>query len=177
MQKQEPSNSSRNDDGFTLIETMVSLVVLLLIGVVVWQGIAHTGRLFGKITSNLFSSVRTLHMDRHIREQTGRIDAPYWMKRLQVREKGANSIAIPYLKGNFDSLLYFAFEDQYLVVGEKKRGNEDIAGKLTFGPFRDADMEVVENERGEQYGIRFRLRPAASPKTVEITARFGSNSL
>jgi prepilin-type N-terminal cleavage/methylation domain-containing protein len=169
------STLSRNDDGFTLLEIMVGLAILSLIGVVVWQGIAHTGRLFEKISSSLFSTVRTVQMDQYLREETAKIKAPFWIKGFQVHENGGQSLSIPYMEGDPDRFLVFEYKGEYLHIGETKQGSEVVDTMLTFGPFKEVAFETAKNEREQEYGIKFSVSPGNSPEVIEIVARFGSN--
>ena len=175
--KPEKSILSKNDDGFTLLEIMVGLVILSLIGVVVWQGISHTGRLFEKISSSLFSTIRTVQMDQYIRDETAKIKAPFWIKDLRVQENGGQSLSIPYLEGDADRFLVFEYKGEYLHIGEKKQGSEGAETMLAFGPFKEVAFEMAKNEKEHEYGIKFSVYPGKSLKVIEIVARFGSNPL
>ena len=179
MSSSKPDKSifSRNDDGFTLLEMMVGLVILSLIGVVLWQGISHTGRLFEKISSGLFSTIRTVQMDQYLREETAKIKAPFWMEDLQIQENDGRSLSIPYLDGDADRYLVFEYRDDYLHVSETKQGSEGATKALVFGPFKEAAFDVMKNERDREYGIKFSVYPGRSSNAIDIVARFGSNPL
>jgi hypothetical protein len=154
---------------------MVGLVVISLIGVVVWQGVSHTGRLFEKVSSSLFSTVRTVQMDQYLREETAKIKQPFWIKDFKVQENAGHALSIPYLEGDADRFLVIEYKDDYLRVCEKKRGSEDIEAMQAFGPFEDVVSEIARNEEGREYGVKFSVRQRQTSKSVHIVARFGSN--
>jgi prepilin-type N-terminal cleavage/methylation domain-containing protein len=165
----------KSDDGFTLLEIMAGLVVISLIGVVVWQGVSHTGRLFEKVSSSLFSTIRTVQMDQYLREETAKIKAPFWIAEFRVQENEGLALSIPYLEGDADRFLVFERKDGYLRVGERKRGSEDMEAAQVFGPFEDISYEIAGNGAEREYGVRFSVRLRQTSKAVDIVARFGSN--
>jgi prepilin-type N-terminal cleavage/methylation domain-containing protein len=169
------STSSKSDDGFTLLEITVGLVVISLIGVVVWQGASWTGRLFEKISSSVFSTVRTVQLDRCLRDETARVKAPFWVKEFEARENEGHTLSVPYLDGDADSYLVLEFRNDYIRVGRGKRGSEDVVTLHSFGPFEDVSCEIARSGEEREYGIKVSVRPGQTSKSVEIVARFGSN--
>jgi prepilin-type N-terminal cleavage/methylation domain-containing protein len=165
----------RNDDGFTLFEIMIALVIISVLGVVIWQGFTRGSSLIEKISLNSLETINVIHTENSIRSITGEIQIPFWVTELLIEENDS-TLTIPYYEGERDRTLTINSENNSLVFHINNKKNDNPADKKAFGPFSNVYFALAKNETGEIFGIKYVLKhQKKSFDTITIIAGFGSN--
>jgi prepilin-type N-terminal cleavage/methylation domain-containing protein len=175
VQRRKRCGFIRNENGFTYIEMMVALIIVSLVGVIIWQGIANAGKLLDKITVHSSSTVKLMQMEESMRRLIGKVRYPFWVNELEIVDRD-DEITIPYYEGKSNTLLVVKYEDEHVIIGTRYRDTEQMDDVKYFGPFSDATIELARNEDEVVIGVSFIMYAVKkSSDPVKITARFGSN--
>ena len=165
----------RNDDGFTLFEIMIALVIISVLGVVIWQGFTRGSALIEKISLNSLETINVIHIENSIRRITGEVQIPFWVAELLIEENN-DMLTIPYYEGEKDRTLTVNFENNSLVFHINNTEDDNPVDVQSFGPFSEVDFSLAKNETGEIFGIKYVLKhQKKSFDTITIIAGFGSN--
>lgn len=165
----------KSEDGFTLMEAAVSLVILSLLSVVVWQGLINAGKLIGKTTDYSLNTAQTLQLDNYVRKKVSEVTPPFWSGTIDM-ESEPDRVRIPYYKGETETLLVITFEKDYLTLAIQKKDEEQPDEIKSFGPFSDVKIELAFDKDDTACGIGFDITPfKSSDKPIQIVTRFGSN--
>ena len=73
-----PKTSSRNEQGFTFVEILVSMLLLSVLGLVIWSALARGQGLVQRTFQGTLEAVRVLQLDTGLRKAAGRVRVPYW---------------------------------------------------------------------------------------------------
>ena len=156
--------------GFTLLETLVTLVLVSLLVLVLSTGVIGSQRLTADATGAAASTTRLLQLDRYLRKTVGRIVIPYWVGPVSL-DALAGPLQLPYLDGERELILVLETRERGLVV----RTPEDPEGRW-FGPFAAVTAETVVTD-GRLAGVRVLVDIGQGPRTTTIEAAIGSNPM
>jgi prepilin-type N-terminal cleavage/methylation domain-containing protein len=171
------SPSRPGEDGFTLVELMVAVAVTALIGLVVWQGAVRAQKTMDRMFVRSGTTIRTLRLERFLREHTGRVRIPYWIGSLEpLVDGGAGTVEIPFYAGEADLFLVVKQSDASLLIGVRGGEAKELSTVHQFDGISEILFDVVENDAGELLGVRYEVfRAGNNDQPVVITAGFGSN--
>jgi prepilin-type N-terminal cleavage/methylation domain-containing protein len=165
------------EDGFTLIELMVTVAITALIGLVIWQGAVHAQRTTNRMSAHSRTTIQTLQIERALREQTGHICIPYWIGSFEsFIDADAGDVEIPFYEGETGSFLAVKLSDTSLLIGVKGRGARELSTVQQFEGISEIHSRVIKNDAGEPLGIQYQVYfTGKNNQPVVITAGFGSN--
>jgi prepilin-type N-terminal cleavage/methylation domain-containing protein len=171
------SPSRTGEDGFTLMELMVTVAITALIGLVVWQGAVHAQGTTDRMSACSRATIQTVHMERALREQTGHIRMPYWIGSFEFLVDGdAEDMEIPFYEGEAGSFLVVKHAGTSLLIGVRDVGTEELSNIQQFEGVSEITCDVITNDAGEPLGIRYEVYfTGKNNRPVVITAGFGSN--
>ena len=178
-----------NNDGFTFVELMITLVITSLLIIGISQGLISGTRIIEKATMYTNSTTTFLEMDDLVREMVGRVYVPFWYSEIPV-EENSDYLEIPFYEGEKDSFLTISFNNSYLHIGLKDLSG-DGAGSISeneneyqskiirsFHAFSKITIEPAVNSEQEIFGVSLSVYPMdESNPPFTIVAPFGSNPL
>jgi hypothetical protein len=105
------------DEGFTVIETLVSMVIFLVAIVSAW-GLAATVSLnFAKTGGKAIGVERVLQFDAFFRESVSRVSIPFWAgTQWESLYADTSHIIIPWLYGDRDKTFEIEFTDDAITA-------------------------------------------------------------
>ena len=167
------SLSNRSCDstaGFTLLETLVTLMLVSLLALVLSAGVIGSQRLIDTAIGTAASTIKILQLDRYLRRTVGRIVVPYWVGPVKL-DTAANALELPYLDGEPELILVLEPRKRGIVV----KTPEDPDGR-GFGPCGEVAAEPIMRD-GTLVGVRVEIEGGRSRRIVTIDAAIGSNPL
>jgi prepilin-type N-terminal cleavage/methylation domain-containing protein len=168
MRRTDRSFSRPAENGFTVLEVLVSLAILSLLGIGVWSGMAASLRTASRVRAAVLANTRLLQLDDRIREAAGRIILPWWGKSPEIR-KLPGEWRVPLLDGDPEKVLVVAFRDGVLSI-------DDGDFVSLFPGFTSARLTPAwEGEIGPR-GLRLDVE-AKGIGPLSISARFGGAEL
>ena len=173
MRRNERLFSKRNsrttrEDGSTLLEVIVALVILSLLGVGAWNAAAASLRLMSRFHDKAISGARLLELDDRLGDLAGRVRTPFWMSAHVVTTEGGG-FGVSYLDGDPTRSLTLGFQDGVLSVG-------DAVTTYRYTDFTSASFSPAEDDSKNVFGVTVTLA-AKDGQDVAITARFGSTPM
>lgn len=178
-----------NNDGFTFIELLITLVITSLLIIGISQGLISGTKIIEKATIKTESTTTYIEMDDLVRQMVGRIYMPFWLSDIYYEEE-PGYMEIPYFDGKGDSFLTISFTENNLHVGIKVLISDDaeVANRRqseyqtevirSFHAFSNIDIETALNAEQEVIGITLSVYPIdESVEPFTIVAPFGSNPL
>ncbi|MBN1687359.1 MAG: prepilin-type N-terminal cleavage/methylation domain-containing protein [Spirochaetales bacterium] len=162
----------RSDDGFTLIEVLVSLLILSIIGLVVWRGSILATRVLSTSTESSMATTKILQLDDSLRREIEKIQMPFWLREIKI-EQTEHGITLPYYQGDPDNSLTIAAAGNYLDVSNSSREQA-----FRLGPFPGLRVETAYDAQTNPIGVRVQIAPAGNRLSQEgLFFRFGSSPL
>jgi len=177
--KRSPEISFRNEHssegGFTFVEILVSLLLVSVLGLVIWSGLARGENLVRRTFRGTADAVRILQLDTALRKAAGRVVVPYWEAGPEVETAG-DSVRVSWLDGQARRYLSLERRGGLLAVGFSTEEPEGL-----FGPFDEIALGLMTGPDGTTRGIRVAVVGGAAGGwgggTVELQARFGGQPL
>lgn len=163
-----PSISRHPEDGSTLLEVLVGMVVLGLLALVVGGAATASLRHAARLSQAASASARLLLLDDRLRDAVARVSAPWWAAAPAV-VAGVDRWTVAFLDGDPGRML--TLENR---GGEA--GIEDGTRRSTFPGFSLASVEAARDAAGRSIGIAVRIE-ADGIAPITIVARFGSCAL
>lgn len=162
----------KNEEGFTFIEILVSMVLLSVLGITIWTGLISSQGLIRKIISEASMAAKILQLDNFVRQNANKVKIPFWEGKIKT-EAGESGLAIPYLNSDYEDILIFKTRENMLLIGSKKTGQFNA-----FGPFKDIGFQLWEGDGEKPLGIKLSVTSGTKGNDrVIIYARFGGNPL
>jgi hypothetical protein len=161
-------SSRRSESGSTLLEILAALLVISILGLGIWNGVAACLRLTTRFHDAALRSSELLRLDDRLRALAQRVRIPYWVPDHLI-ESADGELHIAYLDGDPSKSMALKFSQGTLIVegGETSARYSDIAS-AAFSPAADP--------AGEVYGLTVSVEEKGGTP-VTITARFGSAPL
>jgi prepilin-type N-terminal cleavage/methylation domain-containing protein len=166
-----PETSSQNERGFTFIEILVSLLLLSLLGLVIWNGLSRGEGLVLRTFQAAADSVKILQLDTGLRDAAGRVRVPYWEGDCAATSTD-DGISVPWLDGYEKRFLYIERRGPRLAI----RFSQEDSG-VVFGPFDEISFGLVESPEGTAWGIRVTVAGGSTGDPITLVARFGGEPL
>jgi prepilin-type N-terminal cleavage/methylation domain-containing protein len=139
----------KNDEGFTLIETLTALALVSIIMTILTLALSSSLGVLGKSRDRALFGVRLLRADSLIRNRIGAVAIPYW--ETPVLETGDSSVTIPWYQGERSGYVRLLAEDDSLIMetGEKKKTERIV---LLSG-LEEVGFSILRNEQRTPCGI------------------------
>jgi len=160
--------SRENEEGFTLLETLVAMVVLSILGVGVWAAVTVSAQGAAGSRASARAGTQVLQIDDRLRACVGRVRAPWWMPAPAVEESdGGWRIAC--LDGDPGKSLGISWKTAVLSI--------DDGGTVSrYVGFTSVHLTPAVHMDGRPYGVELALEGKYVGR-VSIVARFGSSEL
>lgn len=169
------------------MEILVSLLLLSVLGLVVWTGLARGQGLILRTFDAAAGSMRLLQLDTALRAAAGRVRVPYWEGDAGA-SSDAHSISVPWLDGYPDRRLSLETDGAKLLLSSTDREGREVR-RAVFGPFASVALGLARSPEGEVCGILVSLGAAPGAPGAQTTqtaqgaqgttlaARFGGQPL
>ena len=160
--------SRKSEEGFTLLETLVAMVVLSALGVGVWAAVTVSEQSVARSRASSRAATQVLQVDDRLRACVSRVRAPWWMPAPSIQGDDG-SWNIPYLDGDPDKSLAISWKTTELSI--------DDGGAVSRYPgFTSARLTSALDVDGRPYGVELTLEGKYVSR-ISIIARFGSVEL
>lgn len=163
------------------MEILVSLLLLSVLGLVVWTGLARGQGLVLRTFDAAADSMRLLQLDTALRAAAGRVRVPYWETDAGATSH-AGSLSVPWLDGYPDRRLSLETDGAKLVLrSADPEGREER--RAVFGPFASVALGLARGPEGEVRGILVSLGAvpgapgAQGAQDTTLETRFGGQPL
>ncbi len=163
-QKSSRYSRPESEEGFTLVEVLVALVLLSTLSLVVWAASFTGGRTLSKISAGISHNVELLEIDSAVRSYAQRVTLPYWLAGAKA-ESSDGGLSLPYLDGNPGLFLTLAFHDGMLTFGD---GTQSVS----FPDVQEARMEVSPPSEGAASALTLIVKIKRGPE-IRIVAPLG----
>jgi len=159
-----------SDEGFTIIEVLVSLFIFLLLVLIVYLGLTSARRLIYQSINEINFSIQLLQLEDYIRKEMRKIRIPFWIGKYSILINDTN-VDIPYYYGEKNNHLFVSFENKQLKIISQ---NNIII--RPFPAFKNLVFLALIGEENQLLGIRIIIYGKfVNTKGVSILYRFGSN--
>ena len=161
-------SSRASEEGFTLLETLVAMVVLSAIGIGVWAAVTVSSQSVTRSRASGRAAAELLQIDDRLRACVSRVCAPWWSPAPTI-QGGGGSWSIPYLDGAADRSLGISWKDAALLI-------DDGATVSRYPGFTSASVAPALDADRRPFGVELALEGRYLGR-VTIVARFGSVEL
>ncbi len=177
MPTNSPSALSRkprpSEEGFSVLELMVALLLFSALGIAVWSGLAGGQNLVMRSIRMAAGTSRLLQMELHLRRTAALVQTPFWLPgpgAEEAAESGQGSLRVPWLNGDPAQALQLSWKDGRLQV--RIREGEPGAG---FGPFASVQCGLYSGpDRASGLKVSV-LVEAGDAEPLVILAPFGGS--
>jgi len=162
------SCTARREDGWTLVEVLVSLSILSLLALGAWNAAAVSLRLASDIRDRAMEAARLLELDDRLRGLAGRVRTPYWTAE-HAMSLDSGECRVAWLDGDPDKGLLMSFREGRLSLG-------DGESAAVYAGFRRAVFLSALDADGRPYGVSVELETDGG-RVLAVTGRFGGTPL
>jgi prepilin-type N-terminal cleavage/methylation domain-containing protein len=168
MRRTARSSCRRGEEGFTLLETLVGMVVLSLLGIGAWTAVSVAWRSVERFRAGSRAGAAVLQLDDRLRAGVRRVRPPWWGGEPEL-EASADAWRIPCLDGDPAKALTVSWRDGVLSI-------DDGDGVARYRGFTGVDLAPARDAAGDVFGIRLSL--ATDPLgRFTIVARYGGRTV
>jgi prepilin-type N-terminal cleavage/methylation domain-containing protein len=173
MSRNNNSCSKKNDDGFSIIEVVVSLALFSLLGIALGSAAVQSIRALEYVNKDLLFTSSIAIAENYLRKNVAEVRFPFWLSQIPSLEEG-DSLSLPYYQGDGNKFLDIKFENSVLTISIVSKNDSEPTVR-TFPQFARVTWELASDEESGTFGIIFSLVPAGSPETtIQVATRFGS---
>jgi Tfp pilus assembly protein PilV len=160
--------SRASEDGSTILEVMVALLVLSLLGMGAWNAAAVSLRQAGRIQKKVRENAGLLQMDEMLRGMAVRIRAPFWAGEhsLEITDGEA---AVPFMDADPEKRLILSFRQNVFSISDGET-------TVPYPGYTSASFSEARDKDDRICGVTVELA-AGDGEGISITARFGSMPL
>ncbi|GHV73394.1 hypothetical protein AGMMS49940_06960 [Spirochaetia bacterium] len=139
----------KNDDGFTLMETLTALALVSLIMTIIALALSSAAGVWTQSRDRALFAVRLLRADSLVRSRIGAVAIPYW--ETPVLLAADSSVTIPWFEGERSGFVRLRAEDDRLIMetGEKRKTERIV---LLSG-LEGTELSILRDERHIPGGI------------------------
>ncbi len=160
----------RNEEGFSVLELMVALLLFSALGVAVWAGLAGGQNLVSRSIRTAAGTSRLLQMELQLRRTAALVRTPFWLPGPGAQE-AAGSLRVPWLNGDPAQALQLSWGEGRLQV----RTLEGEPGAV-FGPFASVQCGVYSAGPDGASGLKVSVVvEAGDTQPLVILAPFGGS--
>lgn len=153
------------ENGFTLLETLIALIVISLIGISVFTLFSQVLIFTGKIKNINRWNKEIIKLERIVRSCVSRIEVPFWIDTIKVR-KDNNSVIIPFWKGDKNSFLKIDITDGFLTITSP-------GSSTAFDNYDRMDYAFLKDTKDRIIGISLRIKKN-SKEELTFKCAFGT---
>jgi type II secretory pathway pseudopilin PulG len=151
------SSSTRAEEGFTLLETMVALLCFTVLIFALWALIGQSTGSFFRSTAAARAAAQASLADRGIRRAAARIEAPFWIRpEGLVSDEGVGGLSVSYLDGQSSKRLKISFSKGEILID----ADGSILRSAAQPPFA---AKTIESETGTPLGIEVSFTLGGKP--------------
>ena len=124
---------TKQEDGFSFIEVLVSLLIISLVGIVLYASFSTGFRAVEKSQTEVRTAVRHLQADHIIRSAAGAVQIPYWVTDYEM-SAGERTLDLPWYEGEKESKTVQLPEHVIIEKSEliKKDGKSPFGIKIQY---------------------------------------------
>lgn len=160
--------SRAGEEGFTLLEVLVGMVVLSLLGIGVWTAVTVAYRSVERFRESVRAGVQVLQLDDRFREGAARVRPPWWSGEPDIQAEG-HMWRISCLDGDPGKTLTLSWQDGVLSIDDGKR-------VARYRGFTDADLSPALDDAGIPFGALLSLEGEHFGR-ITIVARYGGRAV
>jgi prepilin-type N-terminal cleavage/methylation domain-containing protein len=164
MRRIARSTSRPGEEGFTLLETLVGMVILSALAVGAWTATTVAWRSVARFRESALSGVQLLKLDDRLRDCAARVRPPWWGGEPCLQAAG-RTWSISCLDGDPDKTLTLAWRDGVLWIDDGTRVSRHPG-------FSSAALSPALDEAGAPLGIELSLERERFGG-LAIIARYG----
>jgi prepilin-type N-terminal cleavage/methylation domain-containing protein len=160
------------NDGFTFIETLVAISILLIVGMLLYTALHTTLSAGNKTKTTAMESRQLLLIDTALREATQDVTIPYWEKAMIIKNENL-SVEFPWLGGKKNNKLIISIDNGHFIlktVEQEEEQTTQLAGNVS-----DVCIKVLYTDTGIPAGCTFTY--TLNSNQYSTTAVFSSHPL
>jgi prepilin-type N-terminal cleavage/methylation domain-containing protein len=168
MRRTARSSSRPGEEGFTLLEVLVGMVVLSLLGIGAWTAVSVAWRSVERFRAGSRAGAAVLQLDDRLRACAARVRPPWWGGEPGLSAAG-DAWRISCLDGDPDRALTLSCQDGVLAIDD---------GQLVarYHGFTDVDLSPARDPTGSQFGVELSI--TADPLgRFTIVATYGGRAV
>lgn len=154
-----------NNEGFTLIETLIAITLISLIGIPVFSVVTDTVGFTGRVKDLNQWNKELVQLERSLRKSVGEIRAPFWISDIELIEE-TGFISVPYWNSDADSLLQIGVEDSVLKITTPD-------GSKVFNGYNGVEFDVFKDSLSRTIGLSITVKKAKR-EDAEFQCTFGA---
>jgi len=139
----------RNEQGSTILEVLIALVILTTLGMVTWHAAGVSLRLAGRLHERVRARSRLLQLDDALRGLAGRVCPPYWAPSHLIKTD-ENTLRVAYLDGDPAKNLILTVQKDCLVMNDQKN-------IVRYPGFASVELSPAVDREQREFGIAVRL--------------------
>ncbi|MCK5671905.1 MAG: prepilin-type N-terminal cleavage/methylation domain-containing protein [Spirochaetales bacterium] len=163
--KNTTKKTIKNNRGFTLIETLIAIVLVSLIGIPVFTVFSDTVGFTKKIKDLNHWNGELIKLERVLRKSVGEVQIPYWINNIEVTE-GTGIMTIPYWNGDADLVLEMEIKDTTFKITTPE-------GSTVFFGYDGVEFDFLKDSRSGIVGLTILIKKTKR-EDVKFQCTFGS---
>ena len=161
----------RNDSGSSVLEVLVTVLVLTALGAALWSGVTVAVRLAQRTLRSSFEAARVVQLDRFLRRAALRVHSPFWLTGPDV-ESGPDWLRVAWVDGEPSEGITLERRGDLLILHARRDP------PVVFGPFSSPQFSLYADGEGRARGLRVSVAPRSDPEhPVVILAPFGGSTV
>ncbi|HEQ72065.1 MAG TPA: prepilin-type N-terminal cleavage/methylation domain-containing protein [Spirochaetia bacterium] len=170
--------SKRTEDGFTVIEIVISLAVFSLLGTALLGVTVQAVKTFAETDTNLEYLSRTAMLEHHLRASLAEIRVPFWLPEFPPLEE-SDTLRLPYYRAEAGTRFTVRFEEGKVITDVTTEDDDDQNGgpaaeTRIFRGYKGMSWEKLADADGNLIGIEFTFVPEDELQApLTVAAAFG----
>ena len=155
----------RNNEGFTLIETLIAITLVSLIGLPVFMVFSDTVSFTAKVKDLNRWNKELVQLERVLRKSASEVQIPFWISDIELTEE-AGRLSVPYWNGDADLVFEMEIEDTVLKITTPERST-------VFNGYDEAEFNILKDSQSRTIGLSINVKKTKR-EDVEFQCTFGA---
>ncbi len=139
-----------NNEGFTLIESLIAITLISLIGIPVLMVTSDTVIFTSKIKDLNRWNKELVQLERVLRKSVAEVQIPFWISDIELTEE-TGAMSVPYWNGDADLFLEMEIEDTTFKLTTPE-------GSTVFNGYDGVEFYILKDNQSRTIGLSIKVK-------------------